>query len=614
MRCCSGLVVLLLFWSLAWGQTAPDPIQQMRECSRLRNPKACGVSSREIKQAKRDFARAMKLQEDGKSDAALEAFESAASAVPRDIEYVTAREVLRQKLVFDHIRSGNNLLAGSQPELAAAQFRQALQLDPNNDFAQARLQDMAGPRLPAGLPALTLLEDAGELRVFPAEGVRSFHLRGDTRALYNAICKAFGVRAVFDDSVTARPLRFDIDDVSFSTAMSLAGDMTKTFWTPLSAHEAYIAPDNAQNRAQFERMSLRTFYVPDVATKEELNDVVNVLRTIFEVRFITQQPGNSTLTVRAPRRLLDAATQLLQSLDTARPQVMLDFQIYEVNHSLLRNIGLDLPLQWQMFNLGSSALALLQQPGVQDLINQLIASGGINQANTTAIAALLQQLQSQSQNPLLQTPFGTFGGGQTRFAIPFPPGTANFSRNESRVSTLEHVTLRAAQGNAASMLIGTRFPILNATFAPIFNTSAISKVLQNQSFVAPFPSFTYEDLGVSIKATPRIHGNSVTLDVSVEVKALGTQSFNGVPVISNRQYKGMITVAAGEAGVVAGMLQKSESRAMSGIPGLIHVPGLGRAVSDHTKQVDETELLVLITPHIVRGPAQSAPVIPIPGS
>lgn len=612
MRWCSGIVLLLC--SAGWGQSVPETMQQLRECSQLRTPKACGVSRREIKQAKRDFARGVKLQAQGNSDAALDAFQSAANLVPRDVEYVTAREVLRQKLVYEHLKSGNNLLAGSQPELAAAQFRQALELDPENTFAQARLQDTAGPRLPAGLPALKLTEDAGELRVFPAAGVRSFHLRGDTRALYNAICNAFAVRALFDESVTSRSIRFDIDDVSFSTAMALAGDMTKTFWTPLSAHEAYIAADTAQNRAQFERMSLRSFYVPDVATKEELNDVVNVLRTIFEIRFIAQQQGSSTLTVRAPRRLLDAATLLLRSLDIARPQVMLEFQVFEVNHSLLRNIGLDLPLQWQLFNLGASALALLQQPGVQDLVNQLIASGGINQANTTAVAALLQQLQSQSQSPLLKTPFGTFGGGQTRFALPFPPATANFSRNESRVSTLEHVTLRAAQGNAATMLIGTRFPILNATFAPIFNTAAISKVLQNQSFVAPFPSFTYEDLGVNIKATPRIHGTSVTLDLSVEVRALGTQSFNGVPVISNRQYTGMITVPAGESGVIAGMLQKSESRAMSGIPGLIHIPGLGRAVSDHTKQVDETELLVLITPHIVRSPAQSGPVIPIPAS
>jgi len=604
---------LLLLAATAWGQSAPDALQQLRECSQLRTPKVCGVSRAEIKQGKRDFARGLKLQKHGQSAKALQAFESAASAVPRDIEYVTAREVLRQKLVYDHLKSGNELTLRSRPEQAAQEFRQAIELDPSNTFAQQRLQDTV--RAPAGMPALKLLDDPGEVRVAPAAGSRSFHFRGDTRALYQAIGKEFGVRPVFDESVTARQLRFDVDDVDFFTAMWLAGAMTKTFWTPLSAHEAYIAADNAQNRAQFERMALRTFFVPGATSKEELNELVNMLRTIFDIRFVTQQPGTSTLTVRAPRRLLDAATRLLESLDISRPQVMLEIQVYQVSHSLLRNLGLDLPLQWQMFNLGGAALALLQQPGVQDLINQLIASGGINQANTTAIAALLQQLQSQSQNPLLSTPFGTFGGGLTRFAVPFPPATANFSLSDSRVSTLEHVTLRAAQNNPASLLIGTRYPILNATFAPIYNTSAISKVLQNQSFVAPFPSFSYEDLGVSVKATPRIHGtSSVTLDLTVEVRALGSQSFNGVPVISNRQYKGMITVGNGEAAVVAGMLQKSEQRMLTGIPGLVHLPGLGTATSNRTKQVDETELLLLITPRIVRAPAQAGRAITIPAS
>jgi len=611
MRSC--LLPILLLASAAWGQSAPDPMQQLRECSHLRTPKACGVSRQEIQQGKRDFARALKLQKQGKSDQALEAFASAAGAVPRDLEYVTAREVLRQKLVYDRVKSGNDLILRGQPEQAAGEFRRALELDPSNTFSQQRLQDTV--RIPAAMPALKALDEPGELRVVPAAGYRSFHLRGDTRALYQAIGKEFGIRPVFDESVTARQLRFDIDGVDFFTAMWVAGAMTKTFWTPLSAHEAYIAADTPQNRAQFERMALRTFYVPGVTGKEELNDLVNMLRTIFDIRFVTQQPGGSTLTLRAPRRLLDSATRLLESLDVSRPQVMLEFQVYQVSHSLLRNIGLDIPSQWQMFSLGGAALALLQQPGVQDLINQLIASGGINQANTTAIAALLQQLQSQSQNPLLNTPFGTFGGGMTRFAVPFPPATANFSRSDSRVSTLEHVTLRAAQNNPATMLIGTRYPILNATFAPIFNTAAIAKVIQNQSFIAPFPSFTYEDLGISIKATPRIHGtSSVTLDLTVEVKALGSQNFNGVPVISNRQYKGMITVQNGEAAVVAGMLQKSEQRMLTGIPGIVHIPGLGTATSDRAKQVDETELLLLVTPHIVGAPTQAGGVITIPAS
>jgi type II secretory pathway component GspD/PulD (secretin) len=391
--------------------------------------------------------------------------------------------------------------------------------------------------------------------------------------------------------------------------------MTKTFTTPLSAREFLVVAESQQNRAQFERMSLRSFYVPDIGSPQELTEVVNILRTVFDIRLVTPQPATSTLVVRAPRRILDAATTLLESLDSSRPQVMIEFQVYEVSSSLARTLGVSLPLQWQIFQLSSSVLSLLKQPNVQDLVNQLIASGGINQANTTAISALLAQLQSQSQNPLLQQPFFTFGGGQTLTAVPVPTTSATFSRNESQVVNVQHMTLRASHGNAATMRIGSRYPILNATFAPIFNTTAIAQVIQNQSFIAPFPSFNYEDIGLIVKATPQVYASGIVrLELSVEVKALGTQSFNGVPVISNRQYTGSITVKDGESGVVAGMLDSSESNTLTGLPGISRLPVLGTATSSRGKQKTETELLVLITPHVTRSREPSPPPITIPSS
>jgi Flp pilus assembly secretin CpaC len=274
-----------------------------------------------------------------------------------------------------------------------------------------------------------------------------------------------------------------------------------------------------------------------------------------------------------------------------------------------------MPLQWQTFQLGSEALQLLQQPGTQDLINQLIASGGINQANNAAIAALLAQVQAQSSNPLLQNPFGTFGGGNTLMAVPWKPTTVNFSQNESQVSSIQHMTLRASHGNAATMRIGARYPILNSTFAPIYNSPAIAQVIQNNSFVAPFPSFNYEDLGLLVKATPQVHGaNDVRLEISVEVKALSSQSFNGVPVISNRAYTGTISIKDGEAGVIAGILDVEEQNTLTGLPGVAHLPLLGTATSSRGKQRTATEMLILITPHLTRTREASPPAIMIPTS
>jgi general secretion pathway protein D len=338
--------------------------------------------------------------------------------------------------------------------------------------------------------------------------------------------------------------------------------------------------------------------------------VLNVLRTMFDVRQIAHQPESSSIIVRAPRRMLDAATELLRSLDISRPQVMLDFQVLQVNTSMLKDVGLDLPLQWQAFNLSAAALAALQQPNVQDLINQLISSGGINQANSQSIAALLQQLQNQ-QNSLFQNPVGTFGGGLTRFAVPFAPTTLHFSMNSSQVRTLQSLSMRAGQGVDATLKIGDRYPIVNATFSPIYNTPAISQVLQNQSYQTPFPSFSFEDLGLIVKAKPQIHQTVVTLDLTMELKSLTGQSFNGVPVISSRSYTGSLSVADGETVVLAGSVNSSETRSLSGLPGVALIPGLNRALTHYTPSRTQGELLVLITPRIVRKPPSGSTLIPV---
>jgi general secretion pathway protein D len=321
---------------------------------------------------------------------------------------------------------------------------------------------------------------------------------------------------------------------------------------------------------------------------------------------------------------------------------MLDLQAFEINQSMTRNLGIQLPTSIQIFHVPTVLASLTSNSGTQDLINQLISSGTINQATAQSIPALLAQLQSQQQNPLLSQGFATFGGGNTQFAVVFPSIPINFSYNDSRVTSLEQLQLRASQNNPATMKIGSRVPILNASYAPIFNSSAIAKVIGNQSFQAPFPSFSYEDIGINLKATPKIHlpqeplltavachsersdpqasaveeslshENSercsatpdlanVTLDLDLQIRSLTGQSFNGVPVISNRQYTGSVRLNEGEPAILVGFLTSSDQRSMSGPVGLGQLPVLRHVLSNENKQQSNTELLILITPHIVRG-------------
>jgi type II secretory pathway component GspD/PulD (secretin) len=170
--------------------------------------------------------------------------------------------------------------------------------------------------------------------------------------------------------------------------------------------------------------------------------------------------------------------------------------------------------------------------------------------------------------------------------------------------------MRAGQGTDATFHLGEKFPILNASYAPIYNSPQISKVLGNQSYVPPFPSVSYEDLGLSVKAKPTIHGDgSVSLQLELQVRSLTGQSANGVPVISNREYKGSIRLNDGEPAYIAGEISHNDALSMSGIPGLGFLPGLNMAMINNTKTEDDDELMIAITPHVVSNFTRSTPEI-----
>jgi len=567
---------------------------------------SCTPSKSELREAKVAFAKALRFQHSQHLAEALDQYEIAARLAPQDVAYVTAREMARQQLVFDHLQQGNAAQLAGRPVEALGEFRAALNLDPQNDFAQQRLTDALGEWAPKDGPRPQVLAEAGEIYVVPDAVRADFHYRGDSRGLLTQVASVFGISAVLDDSVVSRQLNFDVDHLDFYSAMRVACALTHTFWSPLAAKQIVVAAESPDNHKQFDRMALRTFYVPGASTPQELTDLANVVRTLFDIRFVQLGAQNGTLMVRAPQTLMDAATTFMQNLDDGRPQVILDLRLYEISHTVTRNMGLQIPNSFTMFNLPVGALALLGGQNIQDLINQLISSGGINQANSSALQGLIAQLTGQ-QSSIFSQPFATFGGGLTFMGLTLGTGMAQLSFNDSSVRTLEHATMRVAQGNDATLHVGARYPILNASFAPVFNSPAISSAIQNNSFQAPVPSFSYEDIGLSVKAKPVVHGDSaVSLQLELQFRTLLGQSLNGVPVIGNREYRGSITLKDLEPAVIAGSVSRTEQKSLSGIPGLGDVPGLNRIMATNSKEVDDDELLLVITPRIMSQPNHSA--------
>ncbi len=579
----------------------PSPPNPFSLCSNSAGAPPCKAPAKDLKAARKAFSRGLKLDHAKKLDEAYLEFEQASKLVPENVEYLTASAMTREQLIALHLERGNrNLQDGRQVE-ALAEFRIALHLDPQNEFAQQRLRDAMGPLPVSPGRAPQVVADAETIHLQPREAPHDFHYQGDSRGLFQLIASSYGLTVVFDDSFPSRQVRFDIQDVNFPTALRAASIVTKTFAVALDERQFFALADTPDNHRQFDRMGMRTFYIPSATNAPELSQLMTGLRSLFELRFISMNAGASTITVRGPHGVLDTITDLVATLDSSRPEVMLDIKAYEVDHSYARGIGIHIPYDFKMFNIPTGALAALGGQNVQDLINQLISSGGINQAGNESIQALLAQLQGQ-QNSIFSQPLATFGGGLTFMGVSLDQARAMLSLNESSIRTLEHVTLRASQNKDSTFKLGSRFPILNASFAPIFNNQQISNVLANNSFTAAFPSISYEDLGLTMKVKPAVHsGSDISLQLEMQIRTLGHQTLNGVPVISNREYNGGISLKEGEPAVVAGMVTHSEQNALNGLPGITRLPGMKWLTAENSKQEEDDELLIVITPYVVRG-------------
>jgi general secretion pathway protein D len=561
----------------------------------------CVPTKKDLKESRAAFERGMKLEKQQRAEEAFSQFDQAVRLDPRSPGYLRAREIVKAKLVFDRVERGNRLLAEDARLRAVAEFRAALDLDPDNQFAKDRLAEATRELTPVSGSAVAQEPEMGSepIRLEPSTRRATFHFTGEARALFTQLAAAYGMNAQFDDSVKARTVIFNVDNVDFLTALELACKVSKSMWVALGARQVLIAENNPENRKQYDRMVLETFVLPSTTSPSEIQELITTLKSMLDLKFVTSGQPLGTIEVRGPQETVEACARLLKQLDNQKPQVMLDVRVFQISHQLTRNIGVHIPNTFNLYNIPAAALAGLGGQNIQQLINQLISSGGINQLGSTALSGLLSQLGGQ-QNSIFSQPLATFGGGMTFMGLSLDQFAAALSLNESWARSLENLSMRAGEATDAKFHLGERYPILNASYAPIYNSPQISQVLGNQSYVPPFPSVSYEDLGLNVNAKPIIEGDgSVTLQLEMQIRSLTGQSNNGVPIISNREYKGTVTLKDGEPAFVAGEISRTDTLSMTGIPGLGMIPLFNQAMVNNTKQEEDDELMVAITPHVL---------------
>lgn len=609
------LAVALLTRGLTYADqtpaTAPAPAT-VQPCSDYEKDfPPCGISKTDRNRAKKLYEIGTKLSRKKRFAEALDKLKEARAISPRDVVYASGMTAVQEKLVAEEMRVGNKAMQIGDATKALESFRRAAETDPTNEYAQQRLRD-ALPA-PEEFSAVKLRAVMGEIRLQPTPGSHNFEFKGSSAEVLDQFARGFGISTVSEQGLTARPIRVKLDNVDWQTGSQILAQGYKILIIPLSERQVLLAKDSEENRRDLTRMILRTFYAQGGAAPQDLTDITTALRIMFDLRFITQNAAAGTITVRAPQDTVDAIVTFLDYMQDERPSVMLDVKVFEVSSTLSRDLGASVPNQFTVFNVTTEIQKLVNGSGFQQIVAALTASG--QPVNASTILAALLASSSSTSSSVLGQPFGTFGGGLTLTGVTIPTTSLHLSTNNSLARTVEEVLLRAGHGKPATLKVGQRFPIVSSQFAATSSTSSLLSSLGLSTGIAaavPSPQFTYEDLGLTLKATPQVHGKLVSLEYELTLRALGATQVNGLPLITNTEMKGTISTEDGQSVVMAGMVSKSQIASINGIPLVSMIPVLGQAFSVATKQNEADELLVVMTPHITSGHGERDSYIPIP--
>ena len=461
---------------------------------------------------------------------------------------------------------------------------------------------------------------AGPIQLTPTGASTELHLRGDARQVVTQAAQAYGIKTVFDDSVTPTPLRFDLEASPYGVAMPILLRMAHLLAVPLDPTTLMIAKDTEESRQRLERQVEETIYVP-ASTVEQMNELTNIIKNVYDVRQVVVSPGAGTILLRAPEATLKAVNYTLADLLDGGAEVMLEVKLISVDKSVTRTIGVSPPTQANAFSVAAELQTFVAAN--QAALNTAISSGALvlTGSSTTQLveqAAFLIETGLATDAKLTNI-LRFFGGGLTLFGVSVGSGaTFNLALNSSEARALENLKVRVSDRGTATLRVGSRYPITTSTYSSGVSSAtaaALSGVKVNGVNVgsllggltsATVPQIQYEDLGITLKATPSVlRSGLVSVHIDLKIEALTGTSANSIPVLTSRAFTSDISVQDGASAVMLSEMSGAESASVDGLAGLGELPGFDETISDKTRNRASSELVLVITPRLVRRRSES---------
>jgi general secretion pathway protein D len=343
----------------------------------------------------------------------------------------------------------------------------------------------------------------------------------------------------------------DLRNASLETALDTVAAATRSFYRVQAGQTVVIVPDTPAKRRDYEEEVVRTFYLSNADLKETLD----LLRVVLDARRVSPVTANNAVTVKDTPERIAAAARVISAIDKARPEVIVDVELMEVDRTRLLEYGLQ-----------------IASPGSPGLNGSVTVATDANQTLT------LEALKNLSQSSIL---FANLPGLYYRLL-----------KSDANTRTLANPQLRSSEGIAASAKFGDRVPIPVTTFSPLATGGAPQQ---------PITSYNYENIGVNIDITPRTHHDAdVTLALNIAVTSISGTGFGGLPTFGNREIKNQIRLRDGETSMLAGLIRDDERKTLDGIPGLSDIPVVGKMFAHTTRTSQQTDIVLMLTPHIVR--------------
>ncbi len=521
-------------------------------------------------------------------DAAVDYYLKATKVDPHNANFKIKLNQARFEASQQHVKRGMKLLEKSDLQGALSEFQRAQVYDPSSSIADQEVKktlELIAERAAANQAAEEPPVENGEpvMASAPPEikplsrAPINLKMSNDAKVVFDTIGKLAGLTVIYDPDLQQKKVSTELNNVTLEQALDITCLESKTFWKPVTENIIMIVPDQAQKRRDYEEQVVRTFYLSNIAIPQDLTEITTGLRQLLDLKRISQVNSQNAIIIRDTPDKLMLAEKIIRDIDKAKPEVIIQVEVLQARADRLRDLGI-LPGQ-------SASIAV--NPNYTTSTST--SSTTTTTTSSTAGGLSLQQLRHLNQNDLVLT---------------LPSATANFVLTDTSTRIIENPEIRAIDGQPAKLRVGDRVPVATGSFQAGVGVGTTA----GAGFVNPLVNtqFQYIDVGVNMDVTPHVHPNhDISLKVSIEVSSVtGTSTIGGIqqPIISQRKIEHEIRLKEGEVSILGGLIELVSSKTLNGWPGVAKIPVMNYLFSDNNTDNQDNEVLIVMTPRIVRLP------------